>query len=261
MEPLDLSVIIVTYNSTKVISRCIDAVVKSIRSLSFEVILIDNGSLDDTKALAKKNFSKLKIISLKENLGFGKAVNLGEKEAQGSFLLVLNPDVFIKSDIEPVLGFIRSDDRIGAVGIKLISKEATQPYTCGFRYSVVNLALNHLGLGKRPWRRDEPIDVDWVSGAAMFLKKKAFEKVGGFDERFFMFFEDQDLCLRLKEEGFRVVFFPLTSATHLHGRSSGVSSLSMREYYDRSEDLFFEKHFGKKRQFLMRILKYFLRLF
>lgn len=261
MKPLDLSIIIVTYNSSQVILRCIDAVKEAINASSFELIVVDNGSIDDTRKLAKEAFPEIKLISSTENLGFAKAVNMGVGRSKGSLLLILNPDVFIESGIEPTLGFMRSDDRIGAVGIKLISEGATQPYTCGFRYSVVDLAFNHLGLGKRPWRSEAPIDVDWVSGAAMFIRKKAFVIVSGFDEHFFMFFEDQDFCLRLKEERFRVVFFPLTSAAHLHGRSSGVSSLSMREYYDRSEDLFFEKHFGKKRQFLMRILKYFLRLF
>jgi GT2 family glycosyltransferase len=246
---IELSIIIVNYQSVGYLKKCVASVFDKAKNISFEIIVVNNS--EDVI----NEISDIKIINSKENLGFGKGQNLGVKNASGEILWLLNADTEVLSgDIQ---GIIREAQEKGVVGPKLLDNSGrAQSWSAGVEPTIWDLIKNNLGLkaSRKVWQSPKKREADWVSGTSLFIRKDVFQKLGGFDEKFFMYFEDIDLCKRAREAGYKVIYFPEFIIRHFGGKSFENSALQ-KKYYYQSQDYYFEKHFGKFQSGLVKLLR------
>lgn len=237
-ESKKLSIIIVSYNDARHLVSCVSSIYKKFRDFPWEIIIVNNDDNQDIRRLPL-DFSKIKIIDHKKNVGFGVAMNLGAKEAGGEFLLILNPDTEIMTEnVAEVLNEFEKNDQAGIIGGGIVDQGGKRQEWCaGKEVSLYDLFRNNLGVSRsRPiWNSPWKIVCDWVAGTALFTRKDLFEQAGGFDERFFMYFEDMDLCRRVRESGKEVLFFPEFKILHGSGKSYEDKRLQKKHYYDSME--------------------------
>jgi GT2 family glycosyltransferase len=237
-----LAIQIVNYRTQRYLERCLETVVSDLAGsdLPYEVKLLDNASGEDLHVLAGR-FSNCEALSAPDNLGFGGGHNLLAGRTEARYLLILNPDVELVTpgSIERLVAVLAGDDRVKAVGPKLLLPDGSaQPYDHG-RLHGVRAAIALHG-GHSYWRAtDVGQEVAWVSGAAMAIERAAFAAVGGFDQQLFLYKEDEDLCLRLRDAGGAVVYEPAVAIRH-HG---GVVADSHREMAA-ATSYFFAKHYA-----------------
>jgi len=240
-----LSIIIVSYNSKRNLKGCIDSIYSKIgNSLNWEVIVVNNDEREDLSNL-KIDFSRVKLIDHKKNVGFGAGMNLGASKAKGEFLLLLNPDTEIDSEnIWDVLDEFKRDKKIGIMGGGIFGRNGErQEWSAGKEISLYDLIRNNLGFSRseKIWNSSEKIRCDWVAGTALFIKRKLFNELGGFDDNFFMYFEDMDLCRRVRKKGLKIFFYPEFRVLHGCGESYEDTRLQKKHYYD-SMEKFLVKH-------------------
>jgi GT2 family glycosyltransferase len=254
-----LSIIIVSWNVCDYLVDCIESILKNCRLLQFEIIVVDNASTDGTVDLIKNKYPGLILFTNGTNKGFAYANNQGIRQARGRYLLFLNPDTIIKPDaVEKMLVFLEQNKDVGAIGPRLLNKDLTIQHSVRtfptFRSALYrHTILRYFGLFKNhheKWRMkdfksDRLTDVDQLMGAAILAEKDLVLKVGGFDERFFMYYEEIDFCYRIKKAGYRIVFFPDVSIIHLGGKSTGQIPFRKKFMAIRSLLRFFGKHRNK----------------
>lgn len=221
-----ISVIIVAYNSQKFIEKCISQVLKNLPQ-NGEIIVLDNASVDKTVQILEEFLPKITLIESRKNLGFAKGNNLAAKKALGEYLFFLNPDTEIKGPtFEDLIDFYERTPDSGIIGPRLVMPNGE------IQSSVMKLptiwgAMKEFILGIKnsylPYMPEcsKPCEVECVFGAAMLIKKELFWKVGGFDEKFFLYYEDIDLCKRIRELGKKVYYYPKVTVEHIVG---GVQS-------------------------------------
>jgi GT2 family glycosyltransferase len=230
----ELSIIIVNWNTKELTKNCIDSVYKNTKNIKFEIILIDNDSTDRSVEEIQSIFPKLKIIENNQNSGFAKANNQGIRIAKGNFILLLNSDTEILNNaIEKSLNYIRNNPEIGALGCKLLNIDGTsQPSAKINNSSIYGILFDKIlrkfkvsnsldnNYSSKVDSFNEIKEVATIKGAFFLLRKKAINDVGLLDERFFMFAEENDLCLRLRKKGWKVIFYPYANIIHLGGGST-----------------------------------------
>lgn len=253
-KPL-FSVIFVNYQSADILRR-------ALRSLpemwQLEIIVVNNDRSEEKKLEALRREIDFFLISSGENIGFGAGANLGALHARGEYIFFLNPDAFWQwGTFSEASRFFRLHPKVAVVGVKIIDFSGfPEKWSVGMPMSFFELVKNNIGLpsSRHILESKKPIGVGWVSGAAMFVRKSAFEKIGGFDERFFLYFEDADLCYRIRKECGSVVFYPDIAIHHDGGGSCSSVSLQKAEFY-RSQRLYFEKHRSKDEQWSLSALR------
>ncbi|MCB1614661.1 MAG: glycosyltransferase family 2 protein [Pseudomonadales bacterium] len=231
---MKLSIIIVSWNVKDHVNDCINSIKKYPSKYTFEIIVVDNHSADGTVELLQQHHPEIKIIANQENHGFGRANNQGAKIAEGEYLFILNPDtLFLEGTINKLIDFMDSHPDIAMCGPKVMNENGSvqrsvrhfQTWKAAFcRYSI----LKHFGIFKsdlnhwrwRDFNYEQQGDVEQLIGAALLIKKKTFDFFGGFDERFFMYYEEVDLCYRIHLNGQRNVYYPGAELVHIGGRSS-----------------------------------------
>lgn len=241
-----LSIIIVTYNDVDYLKHCIASIYQKFANFpSWEIIIVNNDKNQDIRQLPL-DFSKIKLINHKKNIGFGSGINLGAKYAQGEFLLMLNPDTKILTEnVQKVIEEFNKNSEVGVIGGRIIDrKNKSQDWSAGREISLYNLVRNNLGLNqsKHIWGSPEKIKCDWVTGTVLFIRKKLFNQINGFDKNFFMYFEDMDLCKRARLAGKKVILFPEFKIFHSGGQSYTDKNLQKKHYYD-SMEYYFKKHY------------------
>lgn len=252
-----LSVILVYYDDRLNLTSCLDAVC-SVPDIPLEVILADNGSSDGGVEDAALSFPSVRILRNPDNPGFGAANNRAVRESSGEFLLFLNTDtIFQPGAMKALLSALRADDGAAAAGPLLFPGEGKVQVSFGNRVDffgqlVQKLFLNPFhkrALLRKPKRRTP----GWLSAACLLCRRSAFEKAGGFDERFFLYFEDIDLCLRMRKAGGRLLFIPEARVFHEGGATTGVRPARSRLAYRKSQTLFYSKHASRGSLRLLRI--------
>ena len=247
---MEISVIIISYQSEKFLDVCLASLVKSLGNKEFEIIVVNNYIV----SLQGHDFTRLHpnihILDSATNNGFAKACNTGTKLAQGKYLLFLNPDTeILSSNIDELFSVLE----LGNVGISapelVLPNGAPQPWSFGSSLTFLNLLRNNIGFSEHKKK-----DVDWVSGAALAIPKKIFSDHEGFDENFFMYFEDIDLCKRVKQSGYDILRLPKIFIRHIGGQSY-QSALTQKKHYYRSQDYYFAKHFGVLISSTVKILR------
>lgn len=284
-----LSIIIITYNSEKLIGPCLDSVFKIAVGLDFEIIVIDNNS-QDRSIWAVEYYSrenpesgkKIKLIKNTENVGFARAVNQGIKMAKGEYILLMNPDMRILGGaIGLSLGFLQRAKKAGILGAQLLYPRTLKIQASFGRFpSLFTEFLYAFGLHKIfPWGRLIPKNifsfwkfrkiykVDWLGGGYMMVKKEVFNKVGLLDENFFMYLEDIDFCYRSKQAGYDIYYFPKAKVVHYH-MASAKKDLSKPIIYEAKSLIYYFKKYKKNLNILrfliwlrlnLRITTYFVR--
>jgi GT2 family glycosyltransferase len=265
---MDLSVIIVNYNVKELLENCINSVLASSKNVSTEIIVVDNNSYDGSLDYIRKKFAgekRVKLIENRTNLGFSRANNLGARVAKGKYILILNPDTVLQEDtLKRALDFYESKPDSGVVGCKLVLPNGKLDLACRRSFPTPSVAVYRmLGLSKIFPRskafgkynltyldENQTNEVDSVCGAFMLIRRDLYEKLGGFDETYFMYGEDLDLCYRIRKLGLKVYYFPGTSAIHFKGSSTRKSSIS-----------YVNNFYGAMRIFVQKNLKSRLGLF
>jgi len=259
---MDLSVIIVNWNTKEFLLPCVRSALESAQGISSEVIVVDNGSRDGSGEEVKKKFPFIHLIENKKNLGFAKAANQGLEKASGGYLLLLNPDTQVKgSAIERLVSFMESHPEAGVAGGQLLNADASRQNSIANFPSLATELLNKSLLRwlfpKRfPGKERgylKPIEVDSVIGACMVVRWDTLDQVGLLDEDYFLFLEETDWCYRMKRRGWKVFHVPQAEIIHFQGKSAEKeTALAKIEYYH-SRYLFFKKHRGLFQWILLTI--------
>ncbi len=251
------SIIIVNYNTKTLLKNCLNSIFVNCQLNDFEVIVVDNDSRDGSIEMLDKNFKdKVKIIANKENIGFGPANNQGAQIAKGEYLFFLNSDTIIKDDILTLIkNFLETNSQVGIVSPCLLLENGTkQEFAFGNFPTLFNSVFRKIDI--KNTNNNKPREVDWVSGAALIIRKNIFKKVGGFDENFFMYFEDVDLCKRVWDLGYKIMILPQFFLVHLGGKSIDIDR-QRKKYYYTSQDYFYKKHYGYLVMYLMKFARWF----
>lgn len=268
---MDLSVIIVNWNTKKLLEDCIRSVMQFTKGIEYEIIVVDNGSTDSSQELVKKKFLKVKLLENKENLGFTKANNQGMNVAKGEYILLLNSDTYlIENSLKKLVEFSRTKENLGAVGPLLLNTDKSTQQSVGFFPHLPQMLfwlsfIDDLPFGQylKPYHVDHDSfyksdhEVDWVTGAAYLIPKSTVQKVGLLDEKIFMYGEEVEWSYRIKKSGYKIFFTPITKIVHIGRGSSG--KISSRAILGEFEGLiyFYKKHKG----FLaLQILRIFLKI-
>lgn len=230
-----ISLIFVNYNSRRLLQSALKGIFDHPPKISFQVIVVDNASTDDSLTVLPQLFPSIDFIASDQNLGFGSGANLGLQRAAGKYFAVLNPDLlFSGGEIDAVIAWMKQHPKAGLVSPKLLNPDKSLQYNALRFLGVIKTVLirrsplRHLAWAKRlnAWYRLEDFDhksdrmVDWVIGAAMFIRAEAYARVGGFDSRYFMYYEDVDLCRRFWLAGFQVWYLSQVALIHFHFQDS-----------------------------------------
>lgn len=269
---VDVSIIIVNYNVKDRVDACIDSIYKSnTTNLNIEIFFVDNNSIDGSYEHIKNKYPQVKCIKNDRNLGFSKANNIALKEAKGEYILILNPDTILEENtFVKLIQFIKTHDRVGAVSSKLILGNGRLDTACKRSFPTLTVALPRmLGLSKLFPRskifgkynllyldENQTHEVDSICGAFMFIPKYVLDEVGFFDEDYFMYGEDIDLCYRIKKAGYKNYYFPEVTTIHLKGSSTKKTNLSYVNTFFGAMAIFVKKHLSSKSNFLYYLIRF-----
>lgn len=265
----DLSIIIVNWNTRDLLERCLRDVYQNSRNLDFEVIVVDNASTDDSLTMLACNFPQVKVIKNPNNAGFSAANNRGIQVAQGRYYLLLNTDAFVHpGTLESMVKFMDERPEAGVAGCRLYYADGSPQRSCTSFPTLRTELFQVLWLDRlfprsrlfghywlSYWDYNSVHEVDSVIGACMMLRRDAVDKVGLLDEGYFMYSEEVDLCYRMKQAGWKVLYTPQATATHIWGGTSKriqEKTTFLRLYESRMR--FFRKHYGRKTAFLYKII-------
>jgi N-acetylglucosaminyl-diphospho-decaprenol L-rhamnosyltransferase len=253
----DVSVVIVSYESRELLARCLAALAADTpRAASSEVIVVDQASSDGTAAWLAGEHPGVRLVALDENVGFGAGNNRGAEVAQGRWLLLLNSDAFVRRGaIDELVRFAEARPAIGAVGPRLVWPDGRLQRSCRRFPTVFRLATEFLYLRKLAPRsrilngfyygefaHDEAWRVDWLTGACLLVRRELYERLGGFDEAFFLYSEEIDLLYRAAQAGAETWYDPAAEVVHVWGASAGRASALTLEEQARSHVRYLCKH-------------------
>ena len=269
-KPVAVSIIIPSFNTKTLLIKCLDSIYHHLKGINFEVIVVDNGSTDGTiKAFEKIKYWNSILIKNPKNLGFGASNNLGAKAATGKWLLFLNSDTKIRNN---KLSQYLNQKPNSIYGCQLLNDDGSIQPSTGYFPTLNRIALQMLFIDDLPYIKkfiksyqqndinfyNQEHQVDWITGAFMLIPKKVFDLVGGFNPKIFMYGEDVDLCYRIKQQGYKVIFTPDMQVIHSKGGSSddGFKSSIIGEY--KGLITFYRSYYPNRLDFLK--LKNYLRL-
>jgi GT2 family glycosyltransferase len=254
-----LSIILVNYRSESHLLSCFLSLEGFVRDIDHEILIVNNDK-KETLAEVRKNFPQIRLIEQAENIGFGRAVNAGAKVAVGEVLFILNPDTeIISGNLQNIFREFSADKKVGIIGSRIVDNFGqVQPWISGVKKNFWDLVKNNLGLKKsqKIWESLEKTEADWVAATAMFIKRDIFEDLSGFDENIFIYFEDADLCERVKKMDKKVLYFPDFKVKHLSG-SSFENKKNQKKHYYASQEYYFEKHCQKWEVFMIKLIRKF----
>lgn len=233
---MDVSIIIINYNSSKYTANCITSIHKYTKSLTYEIIIVDNNSTSEDLNFLETFITQnnARLIKSKYNLGFGGGNHLGYQFATGRYLAFVNNDTeLIENSLLKLLTFYKTQQNLGVLGLKQINDEKKE-FKYAFR-QFIDLKYHLLGQTspvkyyskKHQHDLSQPFEVDQISGAFMFIEAEIYTLINGFDPNIFLFYEEMDLCLRLKKRGYRTMFFPNSTFIHYMGKSSANVTMKM----------------------------------
>lgn len=281
---MDVSVVIVSYNTKELLADCLKSLKPALVSLKAEIFVVDNNSVDQTAQMVKRDFRGVKLIANRQNLGFSKANNQALKVVKGKYVLVLNPDTKVQTDtIKKMIDFMEKRPQVGISTCRIELPGGQLDPDCRRHFPTPWRAFTHFSNLAEIFKSSKIFDqyhmgylsgtneheVDACVGAFMMIRKSAMDKVGLFDEDFFFYGEDLDWCWRFKELGYKIVYTPITKIIHYKGVSSGIKkdsrhlSKATKESKKRAllestraMRLFYQKHFRDKYPFFINWLMF-----
>jgi len=249
-----VSIVIVTYNSLPELEKCL-AYLKKISDILYQLVLVDNNSRDDSVKVAGEYFPQATIIENKKNIGFASACNIGAQKSDGEYLLFCNPDLRLDKDsLSPLLEVYKEKKQIGVLSGRMRFPDGSFQPTCRNFPTVKNILFSRGSVWSRLEKKnnlytlpdyEKVTEVPAVAGTLMMIKRDLFFEIGGFDERFFMYLEDTDLCLRLHRKGYKNYFVPDAGGVHLWGKGSQAGKIRRNWYHHYSLWKYFIKYFPR----------------
>ena len=246
---MKLSVIIVNYNVRPYLTACLDSVQRALEGIESEVFVVDNHSDDDSVEVVSRDYAWVHLINNRDNLGFSKANNIAIRQAQGEYILLLNPDTVVAEDtLKGVIDFMDQHPKAGGAGVRMHNADGTlAPDSRRAIPTPFVAARKMLGFTKRYYMSylswDAPAQIEVVSGAFMLLRHKAIYEVGMLDEDFFMYGEDIDLSYRLLQGGWQNWYLPY-DIVHYKGQSTSKSDFRYVHVFYQAMLIFFHKHYS-----------------
>jgi len=273
---MDVSVIIVSYNTVKLLDECIISI-KSQTSVEFEIIVIDNNSTDNTLEMLTAKHADVIRIENNKNSGFASANNQGIEIAKGKYLFLLNPDTLVLDGaVDKLFKFMEKNTDIGICGPKNFGPDLKLQLNCDHYPGLWNILVEYFRLGvafprlrifnrtmMRYWTYDSIKEVERMTGCSLMIRRSVMGVVGRLDDRFFMYFEETDICMRVKTSGYNVVFYPDASIVHYGGQSAmqrkdaHIVNTTAMGYYLPSRYYFFRKHYGMVSELFLRMIDIF----
>jgi len=254
------SVIVLTYNNRGLIEACLASFCSALLATSWEIIVVDNGSTDGTAKIVQTEWPEVQVIRSDRNRGFAGGNNLGLRSAHGRVVILLNSDVIITAPtLQALAERLLSQPEAGVLSPGLLTADGRpQAFAFGGDPTLSYLARRSLrallGLGPlHNWNIQQPIETDWVSAACLCVRREILEQAGLLDERFFLYFEDNDWCLRIRQAGWKIVYEPRLTAIHIGGASQPHRQIANR-IYRQSLIAFYTKHYGLLNTILVRLL-------
>ena len=259
---LDLSIIVVSFNTREVLLDCLASVYAQTEGISFEVIVVDNDSSDDTPAAVSKKFPDVRLIQNDVNKGFSSANNQGISESVGKWIVLLNPDTrLIENSFQKVCGYLQEHSEYSILGAGIIDESNRQSPTRLWEDTPRDAAMKILGLynpGDELHRMGDmkAKEALVISGCCFVVCRELFEEIGLLDENYFLYNEEDDFCRRARQHGKRICFFPETSIQHLHGKSTHQLEHRERVIVEtyKSNLYFYSKYYSCGWNFILRSL-------
>ncbi|HEY3251748.1 MAG TPA: glycosyltransferase family 2 protein [Ignavibacteria bacterium] len=267
---MDLSIIIVNYDVFEDVTKCISSINETIKNLSYEIFVVDNNSSDRSIERIDKLFLNVHLINLNENRGFGQANNAAVVHAAGKYLLFVNPDIiFLENTINRLYFYLESNSSAGCAGPLIIRPDNKIQYYYTFFPSAYSRLMQEFGFYERApamkrrkydfinknIKYGNPFLVDWVLGACMLMPRQIFNRLGGFDESFFLYEEEVDLLYRMKKEGFDTYILPDVKVIHNHNTATSKLGFAFIRYHGfRSVIIYSNKHDRNIKKFFSKLL-------
>ncbi len=270
MQDLELSVTICSWNTQSDLHACLRSLEALVGEASYEVIVIDNNSEDESADMVETDFPWVRLYRMEHNLGFTGGHNYALAQRKAPHALLLNSDTIVHAGaLRTLLEYSKDHPEAGIIGPKLLNPDGSLQYSCRhfpnpgaalFRNTFLGKWFPNNPFTKRylmsDWNHNEPREVDWVSGAAFLATSRLMDKIGFMDPEYFMFCEDVDWCFRAWEAGFKVVYLPQTVITHAIGRSTDKAPNRMIGRFHRSMFRFYQKNMLPKLSPFLRPLAY-----
>jgi GT2 family glycosyltransferase len=260
----DISIVVLNYNTRDLLADCLESIIENLNGLDAELVVVDNASDDGSADMVESQYPQAFLVKNHTNEGFSSGINNGIRAASADYILVLNQDTLVKpGSLERMVGFLEGNGDAGIVGPKLLSANGTYQQSCNYFTvpSPKNALLLLMGMvlprGKKlgtycadPWSNGNgSVEVDWIHGACMLVRKEVFGEAGLFDENFFVYMEDMEFCYRARKKGWKTVYLPQAEIVHLTNQS-GIQNIGKLYSYKRLRfyvwgiDYFLRKHFN-----------------
>jgi GT2 family glycosyltransferase len=258
-----ISFIVVNRNTSELLLRCLDRLYASDLRQSFEVIVVDNGSTDDSVFRVRSAHPDVLVIEAGRNLGFAAANNRAMERSRGRFLALVNTDAMLEKDCaDRLLRLMETDVRMGMVGPQLLNEDGSPQTSYEAVPTLATETLNRSLLKRlfperfphKSRKLEGPIEVESIIGAVMMLRRTAMDELRGFDQDYFFFLEETDLAVRMREAGWKVVHEPRARAVHLQGATAKTYRAEARIEFYRSRYLFFLKHYGRAANLILKVV-------
>jgi len=264
---IDLSVVIVSWNIRDLLGKCLHSINSNQGELMVEVIVVDSGSSDGTPTMLREEYSWVRLVACEQNVGFPKGNNIGLAEANGRFLLLLNPDTEVQGEaLSLMTRYLDEHGSVGIVGPQLLNPDGSVQ-SSRRRFPTVMT-----GLFESTWLQpfapksliddyyasdladDELAEVDWLVGACLMTRRAVLEQVGPLDEDYFMYSEELDWCRRVKDAGWQIIYFPDATVVHHIGKSSEQAVTERHINYQRAKLRYFRKFHGESVAAFLRFM-------
>lgn len=263
---MDAAICVVNFNTRELLLECLASIER--HAGEAELVVVDNASTDGSVDAVRARYPRATLIAQKQNVGFGAACNRGIGATTAEAVVLLNADTRLTgSALAPMLQTLAASEEVAVVGPRLVRPDGSLQRTCRafptlrtalFDYTGLSRAFRRSKLFGRYemgwWDHADGRDVDWVSGACLLIRRAALDQVGLFDEDYFMYAEELDLCFRLRQEGYRVVYEPRAEVVHHEGASTGQQWPEMVMASHRSTFRFFRKHYGRAAELALRVI-------
>jgi len=256
--PPDITISLVNTSNRDLLLGCLASLEQAARSSSLETIVIDNASTDGSAEAVRSAYPGVEVVERSARHGFGANHNEAIRRARGRYVLILNEDTVLHAAaLDRMLSFMDENPGIGACGPKILNPDGSQQPSA-FRFPTpARVALTTLTLQRRGWIQSGAghiARVDWVCGAAILARTPALRAVGGFDERLFIYSEDPDLCLRLRDAGYATAYFPYASLVHFENATTGGVPARRIAQMERSRALYTRTHHGRTGELAVRTM-------
>lgn len=265
----DLSIIIVSWNTEKLVKDCLESIKKNTNNISYEIFVVDNNSSDNTVNMIETEFSDVKLIANKSNNGFAKANNQAIKISSGKYIILLNPDTIVKENsLNTMVNYLEKNSDVGIVGCKLLNIDGTLQESCRRfpdieTYTNILLKVHSLFPNKNCFKRyfmkdmdyEKINEVDQVMGAALMYRKEVLGEKSFLDEDYWIWFEEVDFCYNVKKRGYKIVYIPTAQIIHYKAQSfNQLMKVKQQRVFNKSLLLYFQKNGTKSEILKLKIL-------